>query len=789
MDPYPNWLNSGDNAWQLVAATLVALMSIPGVALLYGGLVHRKWAVNTMLMVFSAFSVVLIVWVLWGFKMAFGYPLKLGPGMLGSFVGRPAPVVGHLAEQGRATIPLLTHAMPKFRFPQASLVYFQFAFAAIAPVLFLGGLVGRIAFKAWLLFVPLWSTLAYSVNAFLLWGGGFWAQKGALDYSGGYVIHLAVGVSGFVAAAIVGPRLARDRAHGLPNNLPLVAAGAGILWVGWNGFNGGDMYFAGSNAATAVLNTNLATATAVMTWVVLDMAFGPHRKPTFLGAVNGMIAGLVAITPGAGYCNGLGALLIGMIAATLVWLSWNKLSRLSLFRRVDDTLGVFHTHGVAGLAGGLLIGLLADPRIVVYPGSGGRKSVSFSGLLYGNPKQLLLQAGAAATIIAWDALVTFAILKTLKIFVPLRLPEEALPAGDLAVHEEEAYPAETIVTAARPMEGRLLSTFAARPEPHEDRVEVRLVRNLECDEPAAPPYFFVVEASGLSARLPVRQQARSGDPYVKEVYRAEFLGRVVERGNLPSLTAAVHHALAETAPEGMAPGYVLRGAADTFIPVIRRGRTLRARVHDRWLEGPDLAALRTVVTDHLTLHGRPMDPRDLTVLCVDPESLTGTPPILAFGHREIWVPVFPTTTGRLRAEAAGTEVESDDGLSGVLAIRHEVARLLRESGRLYDPFDLVMTGISAELWASWSGELGPPEELTVGWSTEPLRAYCYDQVTFVAMTGPGGVVEVVLGRDRFDLLLRIEMEGCGRPSGTARTEGRADRWQSHSGSASRSSRY
>ena len=446
MNPYPPWLNAGDNAWQLVAATLVGLMSIPGIAILYGGIVQRKWAVNTMLMAFTGFSLVLVVWVLWVFKMGFGTPLKLGPGIFSNFVGHPGPILGR-ANQEQAQIPLLKDSIPQFRFPQSTLAYFQFVFAGITPVLFLGSVIGRINFRVWLIFVPLWSTLAYSVNAFLLWGGGWWAQRGALDYSGGYVIHLAAGTSGFVAAAVIGPRLARDRARSIPNNLPMAAAGAGILWLGWNGFNGGDPYFAGADASTAVVNTNLATATALLAWVVLDMLVGIDHKPTFLGAVNGMITGLVAITPAAGYVNGLGALLTGIIASTLVWLSWNKLSKVKPFRTVDDALGVVHTHGVAGLCGGLLVGLFADPHIIVYLGTGATPHVSYSGLLYGNPRQLLWQAGAALTVILWDALITFIILKFLSLFMDLRLPEEALQTGDLAVHDEEAYPVETLVRA------------------------------------------------------------------------------------------------------------------------------------------------------------------------------------------------------------------------------------------------------------------------------------------------------------------------------------------------------
>jgi Amt family ammonium transporter len=437
LNPYASWLSSGDNAWQMTAATLVGLMSIPALAVLYGGIVQRKWAVNTMMMVFSAFCLTLIVWVLWAFKMGFG------SAMIGSFVGRPGTVVGASGEQAQATIPMLKGLMPNFRFPQGSLVYFQFVFAAITPILFIGSVIGRIKFKVWLIFVPLWITFAYAVNAFMLWGGGFWAQKGALDFSGGYVIHLAAGISGFVAAAVVGPRLARDREKAVPNNLLFVAVGAGILWLGWNGFNGGDPYFAGADATAAVVNTNLATAVAMMTWIIMDMGFGKEKKPTFLGGVNGMICGLVGITPAAGYVNGVGAIIIGLVTSALVWGLFGYLPRkVWPFNKVDDALGVVYTHGFAGLCGGLLVGLLADPSMVVYLGIGKNPNVTTAGLFYGHPKQLLIQAGAALTVIVWDGLVTFLILRGIGLFMKLREPDEILLQGDVAIHGEVAYPME-----------------------------------------------------------------------------------------------------------------------------------------------------------------------------------------------------------------------------------------------------------------------------------------------------------------------------------------------------------
>jgi Amt family ammonium transporter len=349
-------------------------------------------------------------------------------------------VLSQGSEQAQATIPSITTG-PPFHFPQSSLVYFQFVFAAITPILMLGSVLGRINFKAWIPFVLLWITFVYTVNAFLIWGGGYWSAHGALDYSGGYVIHLAAGVSGFVAAAVIGPRLQRDREIDAPNNLLMVAVGAGLLWLGWNGFNGGDPYYAGANASTAVLNTNVCTAVAMLVWIAWDYIF--RDKPSLIGSVNGMITGLVAITPAAGFVDGWGAVAIGVIASTLVWLSIRFLSRAPVFRNVDDTLGVVYTHGVAGLLGGLLVGVLANPKIVEYIGLGHTSSLpGVSGAIHGTWKLLRWQAETAVWVILFSGIMTFILLKLVGLVIPLRLSPEELEQGDHAIHGNEVYPSD-----------------------------------------------------------------------------------------------------------------------------------------------------------------------------------------------------------------------------------------------------------------------------------------------------------------------------------------------------------
>ncbi|GKB65717.1 ammonium transporter 2 [Tanacetum coccineum] len=393
----PEWLNKGDNAWQMTASTLVGLQSMPGLVILYASIVKKKWAVNSAFMALYAFAAVLICWVLLCYRMAFGDQLFLRFG---------AKV-------------------------QLALVKVIIILRAVA-----GSVLGRMNIRAWMAFVPLWLTFSYTVGAFSLWGGGFLYHWGVIDYSGGYVIHLSSGIAGFTAAYWVGPRLKSDRERFPPNNILLMLAGAGLLWMGWSGFNGGAPYAANIAAPVAVLNTNISAATSLLVWTTLDVIF--FGKPSVIGAVQGMMTGLACITPGAGVVQSWAAIVYGVLAGSVPWYTMMILHKKSaLLQKVDDTLGVFHTHAVAGLMGGLLTGLLAEPTLcnILLPVTGQR------GAFYGENggKQFLKQIVAALFVIGWNLVSTTIILLVIKIFMPLRMPDHELMIGDDAVHGEEAY--------------------------------------------------------------------------------------------------------------------------------------------------------------------------------------------------------------------------------------------------------------------------------------------------------------------------------------------------------------
>ncbi len=429
----PPWLSVGSNAWELTAATLVGLQSLPGLAVFYAGLAKKRFVVNTLLMIFYAFAAVLVVWLLGGYNFGFGAAgLKIGNL---SILGIPTPATAGLFEGSQAVVG--PGAFP-LNIPTSTLVFFQFVFAAITPGLFVGAIIERVNFKAWMLFVPLWSLLVYSPLAFWLFAGGWLNQLGAVDFSGGYVIHLSAGITALAAAIAVGPRVSSERRL-KPNNLMLVLVGAGILWLGWNGFNGGDPYGSTIDASIAVLNTELAAATSVIVWMLMDMRF--IHRPTLVGATTAAVTGLVAITPAAGYVSGWGAMVIGIAAGVIPWISLNKLApRLKL----DDALGVFPAHGIAGLTGGLLTGVLADPAVTQFVAPG------LTGALYGNVAQLGVQALAAAVVIVYVFAMTYGLLKLIGIFVPLQESQEKLKIGDAAIHGEVGYDEEPSVQEQTP---------------------------------------------------------------------------------------------------------------------------------------------------------------------------------------------------------------------------------------------------------------------------------------------------------------------------------------------------
>jgi len=421
----PAWLEKGDNAWQLTAASLVALQSVPGLVVLYAGWVKHKWAINSAFMAFYAFGAVLICWVLWAYKESFGNQML-------PFVGYPGPAVAMDYELKQSYLPA---AALYQNFPQSTMVYFQFVFAAITLILVAGSYLCRMNFFAWMIFVPLWLTFSYAIGAFSIWGGGFLFKLGVIDYSGGYVIHLSSGTAGFVGAYWIGPRIEEDLDDNTPNNILLMLVGAGILWIGWNGFNGGDPYAASPDAGAAVLNTNLCTAFSSFVWVMMDLAY--YRRPSIIGAIQGMITGLVAITPAAGVVAGWGAIALGLGSGTIPWVSLNLGKRhLSIFQRVDDTLDVFHTHFVGSLVGGLGTGLFATAK-----GCAAFGITNPGGVIDGNGRQFWVQIVGALFVIGWNIVWTSLIMLFIKyvLRVPLRMSDAACLIGDYAIHEEESY--------------------------------------------------------------------------------------------------------------------------------------------------------------------------------------------------------------------------------------------------------------------------------------------------------------------------------------------------------------
>lgn len=398
-------LDKGDTAWMIVATALVMLMTLPGLALFYGGIAKRKDTLNVMGMSFVTYAIVSVVWIIFGYTLAFN--------------GEIGGVIGDLKKfmMNGITPDSLTGTIPEYVF-----VVFQLTFAAITVALASGAFIERMKFSAWIIFSILWVTLVYVPVAHWVWGGGFLAKLGALDFAGGTVVHINAGIAALVGALVLGKRKEKDL---LPNNLVSTVTGTGLLWFGWFGFNAGSALAANGIAGAAFINTNTATAVAALSWMVAEWIFS--KKPTILGLASGAVAGLVTITPAAGFVNVGGSMVIGVLAGFIPFLMVAFVKRKLGY---DDTLDAFGIHGIGGILGALLTGVLADPLI----NSAGK------GLMFGNPHQLTVQAIAVGATIAYCAVVTFVIFMIIKFTVGLRVNSEKEQAGlDMSEHGEKAY--------------------------------------------------------------------------------------------------------------------------------------------------------------------------------------------------------------------------------------------------------------------------------------------------------------------------------------------------------------
>lgn len=404
-------IDSGDTAWILASAALVMLMT-PGVALFYGGMVRKKNVLSILMQCFTILALVSVQWVLLGYTLSFGPDVK---GIIGDF--------SFLGLSGVGLGPSDTYGTT---IPNTVFIVFQGMFAIITAALITGAFAERMKFSAFVIFTLLWTTLVYDPLAHWVWGGGFLAKLGALDFAGGTVVHISSGVSGLVAALVLGKRFSKEREAILPHNLPMTVTGAALLWFGWFGFNAGSALAANGLAGMAFLVTNTAAAAGAMSWVLAEWL--DHGKPTIFGAVSGAVAGLVAITPAAGFVTPLASILIGIMVGPVCYLA---VSRVKEKLGYDDALDVFGIHGVGGTLGALATGLFATTVI---------NSAAANGLFYGNPHQLWVQF--LSVLISWVYAggMTFLILKGMSLVSSLRVNKEEEEMGlDAAIHGEDAY--------------------------------------------------------------------------------------------------------------------------------------------------------------------------------------------------------------------------------------------------------------------------------------------------------------------------------------------------------------
>ncbi|MGE5386174.1 MAG: ammonium transporter [Betaproteobacteria bacterium] len=432
-------VNKGDNAWVMVCAALVILMSIPGLALFYGGLVRSKNMLSVLMQVFTVFSLVTVLWVVYGYSLAFTEG--------GAFLG----AIDKLFLKGITPDSVGATFSKGVVISEFAFVIFQGAFAAITCALIVGSFAERMKFSAVLLFTVIWFTLSYLPMAHMVWywagpdaytdaaaaekaaaTAGFLFQKGALDFAGGTVVHINAAVAGLVGAYLVGKRTGLGNVSMAPHSLTFTMIGASLLWVGWFGFNAGSALEASGGAALAMVNTWVATACAALSWMCVEWMI--KGKPSMLGAASGAVAGLVAITPAAGFVGVMGAIVIGLIAGALCLWGVNGLKKLL---GADDSLDVFGVHGVGGILGAILTGVFVSPSL---GGTGVYDYVANKVGDFDMSAQVISQLWGVGTVIVWSGVVSFIAYKLVDVIIGLRVPEDEEREGlDLTTHGESAY--------------------------------------------------------------------------------------------------------------------------------------------------------------------------------------------------------------------------------------------------------------------------------------------------------------------------------------------------------------
>jgi Amt family ammonium transporter len=749
--------------WTLLCSALVLFMSA-GFAMLESGFSRARHTTHVLMTNF----VILFISFL-GF-WAVGFALMFGGTHVAS-LGGTAPLHG-LVELGRGWGIFGTKGWflsgSAYDVGVAALFMFQVAFMITAATIPTGAMAERWRFAAFAIYGFFISMFLYPIFGNWVWGGGWLSQlgntlglgHGYLDWAGSSVIHAVGGLTGLAGTLVLGPRIGKFNRDRSPNpmpahNLPLAILGTYILIFGWFGFNAGST-LAGTDLRISmiVLNTMLAGCAGGFTAMLLMWRIFGKPDPSMIA--NGFLAGLVAITAPSAFVQPWSAAVIGVVGGALAVAGVLFIERVW---HIDDPVGAVPVHAGCGLWGVLALGLFADGTYGVgINGVGG----GVRGLFYGDASQFVAQLVGFGTVIVWAFPLAFGFFKLQHRLMGIRVSREAeLEGVDLPEMGAMAYPdfleAKGEVFTAVEGDGTMPPVEPVIPA----GPSVRLTREPGSARPGAAVYHFTVEGPGLHARLPIRREARSGDPFVKELYRTEVLGRRLERGNLPSLETAVRQLLGRVLRDDRVPPYVMRAGGDVYIPIVRHGHRLRAFVQDRPLEGRDLGELCATVTDHLALHRAPGQPGvgmggEPDILAVAAEDLSGVPPTCVLRYRDLWTPVFARPWGTLYVEVPGQELEAGPGTEGVLALRDEAARLLHEDGRLYDPLDLSLMQVRPEVWAGWASGLDRAEELVTGWSPRPLPAYRWGETVLAEVRGPQGEVSVWFGRDRFDLVARIE---------------------------------